>query len=173
MRNKKHRLLFIPIFVLFVFSGCGRHVVVMPSELASAQSAFDDGDSIEVTIGDRSWCAEVVQSDTAKSKGLSGKASLGENSGMIFAFPEASRQSFWMKDMKFDIDILWIRDDRVVDVSREVPHPETTFDDKDLPRYTPKTSANIVLEVTAGEAASIEAGDTVTYESPCEETLSS
>jgi uncharacterized membrane protein (UPF0127 family) len=145
MKNKKHVLLFVPVFLLFIFSGCGKDVLVTASDLTSIQSDFTDGKRIGVVIGGDNWCSEVVKSENAQAQGLSGRDSLTKSTGMIFPFPETKLQAFWMKDMKFDIDIVWIKDSQVVDISRAVPAPKAQVDDRDLPRYTPKTAVNVVL----------------------------
>jgi uncharacterized membrane protein (UPF0127 family) len=47
-------------------------------------------------------------------KGLSVKDHLKENEGMLFVYEQPTRQGFWMKDMKFPIDIIWISRDKTV-----------------------------------------------------------
>lgn len=92
---------------------------------------------------------------------------------MLFLFQESGFPIFWMKDMHFDLDLVWLRDDQVVDISRAIPHPKGAFDEASLPRYTPKTQANMVLEVTANEAANLNPGDPVTFKTSCVEIPSS
>ncbi len=94
--------------------------------------------------------AEVADSFTKRAKGLSGRDMLGENDGMLFVFPSYHFYSFWMKEMKFPIDMLWIRDNRIVDISKNVPSPANESDD--LPHYSPREVVNYVLEVNAGFA---------------------
>jgi uncharacterized membrane protein (UPF0127 family) len=57
------------------------------------------GDTIRVTVADEE--SEQVQ-------GLSGRAGLASDAGMLFVYQQPSRPGFWMKDMRFDIDIIWI-----------------------------------------------------------------
>ena len=49
---------------------------------------------------------EVRDDEIGRVQGLSGRSSLSESSAMLFVFDiESDRYCFWMKDMKFDIDI--------------------------------------------------------------------
>ena len=105
----------------------------------------------EIIIGDKSLLVEVADTQEARSKGLSGRESLGENEGMLFVFEkEDSLPGFWMKDMNFSIDIIWINDSRVSQISKEVPAPTPDTPDRSLPIYTPGTAIDYVLEVSAG-----------------------
>ncbi len=83
---------------------------------------------------------------------------------MLFDFTNTnvSRPSFWMKDMKFDIDIIWIYNDRIVDLTEDVP---TTYNNVNLPSYSPRTDITHVLEVPAGWITrhGIGIGEKITY----------
>ena len=69
---------------------------------------------------------------------------------MLFLLADDS-PSFWMKGMRFPLDIVWIKDGRVVDVSADVPPPRGP--NAPLPTYSPDRPANRALEVNAGWAA--------------------
>lgn len=113
-----------------------------------------------VTIGMHVIDAEVADTPARRQRGLSGRTSLGESEGMLFPYPEAGLHGFWMPDMHFDIDIVWIRAGRIVDVTADVS--------KDEPRavHRPREPADLVLELPAGTAArrGFEAGDAVQVE---------
>ena len=66
---------------------------------------------------------------------------------MLFVFDHDDRYRFWMKDMKFPIDIIWLdRRDRIVTIHENVsPCPADP-----CPVYTPPANARYVLEVSAG-----------------------
>ncbi len=172
MKNKKHALLFASLVCLLVVSGCAQKTAISSDKLL-ADSTFSDGSKIAVTIRNTTWCAEIARSDAVKERGLSGRQNLSPHGGMLFLFSEASTPFFWMKDMHFDLDLVWLSNDQVVDISRNIPYPRGAFDDATLPRYTPKTQTNMVLEVTANDAADIEPGDSVTLKTTCVETPSS
>ncbi len=104
---------------------------------------------------------EVADTPDARQQGLSGHIGLNEGEGLLFVFEQDGLHSFWMRDMLFSIDILWISSDgRVVFIEKSAS-PES------FPAsFTPPTPARYVLEVASGfsEAHDIEAGrSTVTF----------
>jgi uncharacterized membrane protein (UPF0127 family) len=66
-------------------------------------------DFVKLEIGGVSILAEVAQTPQARTKGLSGRESLHESGGMFFTFDYPDLYGIWMKDMKFPIDIYFIR----------------------------------------------------------------
>ncbi|TSC60921.1 MAG: hypothetical protein G01um1014107_193, partial [Parcubacteria group bacterium Gr01-1014_107] len=77
-------------------------------------------------------------------KGLSGIDQMPFQ-GMLFVFDASAKWAFWMKDMKLDVDIIWISENlRVVDIKEEIK-PET------FPQiFEPREEAKYVLEIPAG-----------------------
>ena len=71
-----------------------------------------------------------------------------EDEGMLFVYDRPSRQAFWMKDMKFPIDIIWL------DVRGSVVHIEDglkpCIPSLTCPTYSPDKEAQYVLETVAG-----------------------
>ncbi|MCH8987641.1 MAG: DUF192 domain-containing protein [Chloroflexi bacterium] len=109
---------------------------------------------------------ELAESPEERIKGLSGRASLDAGTGMLFVFEKAERLRFWMREMEFPLDIVWISAGcRVVDVSENVPVPEPGTTLNDLPRYSPDAPAKYVLEINGGEAAALglAVGDRVEF----------
>lgn len=92
---------------------------------------------------------EITQSAKQRERGLSGRASIGKADGLLFVFPEAGRHGIWMKEMKFDIDIIWVSEGKIVDIAPQVPYVQTT---QELPVYYPRAAANWVIEFPAGTA---------------------
>ncbi len=93
--------------------------------------------------------------------GLSGRDSIGSADGMLFVFDEPKLPAFWMKDMRFPLDIIWIAGGRVSDIDENVTVPSGSASDDELPRYIPDTAIDRVLEVEAGfvKKNSIRIGD--------------
>ena len=102
--------------------------------------------------------AFVADTETLREKGLSGREGLAPNEGMLFVFGEDGRYSFWMKDMQFSIDILWLTSEGKVVYIQHNLSPETY-----PATYRSPTPARYVLELPAGFAQShgIHVGDTV------------
>lgn len=123
------------------------------------------GDRTTVRIRDAVFSVDVANTAASRAQGLSGRAPLAEKEGMFFIFDTASTYDFWMKDMQFAIDIIWINGATVVDVTRDArPEPGVPF--WSLQRYHPSKPADRVLEVLSGTADryGIQAGDEVVVE---------
>lgn len=90
---------------------------------------------------------EVVDTGASREKGLSGKKGLDKGEGMLFEFDKPGRYGFWMKDMLFAIDMIWINDDGlVVHIERNVkPDSYPTA-------YINTLEARYVLEIGANES---------------------
>lgn len=116
----------------------------------------------EVKLGEQIIVVDIVKDANARAKGLGGRESLGVNEGMLFLFDEAAYYPFWMKDMRFPIDIVWIAGNTIVGFEERVP-PEPGMLDRELTNYVPPVPVDKVLELAAGRVRLLraEAGDTV------------
>lgn len=107
----------------------------------------DCGLKEEVRIGDATILVDVADTPEERMRGLSDKETLAEGEGMLFVLDEAGTPGFWMKDMRFAIDIIWINSQRrVVGIERDISpetYPET---------FRPNEAIKYVLEVPAGSA---------------------
>lgn len=124
--------------------------------LKAGQYVADHG---SVIIDDIKVKVEIADEPLEMAKGLSNRKSLDEDHGMLFVFAEPGQPAFWMKDMEFPIDIIWIKNDVVIDIAPNLPVVAAEF----LSTYSPKEPANYVLEVNAGFAKEngIKVGDKV------------
>lgn len=115
--------------------------------------------TVKLRINGAELTAEVAGSPKALSKGLGGRKILPEDRAMLFVFSNLDRHSFWMKDMKFAIDIIWIADGKIVDIA---PNVQPTMIEP-LPTYLPRLPAKLVLETVAGFSSknNLKIGDTV------------
>ena len=85
---------------------------------------------------------------------------------MLFIFEEEAPYTFWMKEMQFPLDLIWVGAQcTVVDITRDAPPPAPGQTLDELTRYTPKTSAQFVLEINGAESESrgIRQGDKVSF----------
>jgi len=103
---------------------------------------------------------EIADTDPKRSLGLGARASLEQNSGMLFLFDTPKIPQFWMKGMKFGLDIIWINGDTIVGITENVPSPTGTPAEV-LPTLSPTTLVDKVLEVNTGfaKAHRITTGD--------------
>ena len=107
-----------------------------------------------VRIGSAEFAVELAITLEERAQGLSDRPHLAPDTGMLFVYQQQSRYSFWMRNMHFPLDILWISADCIVaDASLNVPPPEPGRTANQLPRYSPAVPVQYVLEINAGEAA--------------------
>lgn len=111
--------------------------------------------------------AQIADTSELRSRGLSYRDGLDEGSGMLFVYDEPAVRSFWMKGMRFCLDIVWI-DAGVIKGAAEHACPEPGVADPDLARYTSPEPVRYVLEVPAGwlDERGYATGDSVEIELP-------
>ncbi len=119
-----------------------------------------------VVIGDDVFPVELAVSSGERAKGLSGRQMLESGTGMLFIFEDRTASSFWMWQMLFPLDFVWISVDcRVVDITPDVPFPSSGTPGSSLPTYRSSAPAAYNLEINAGEAnkRGIRIGDAVRF----------
>jgi len=105
----------------------------------------------EVKINNTAISVEMADTATKRAKGLSGRTELGNNSGMLFVIdPKDNEPIFWMKGMLVPIDIIWIKNNQIIQIGQNVPIPAPNTADKDLKLYKPSAPVDYVLEVNVG-----------------------
>ena len=144
-----------------LLTGCAVLVSLIYTDLPS----FSDGEgNIQVTasssvqVGGNTIRVSVADTPEKREKGLSGREGLLSDEGMLFTFEDDGYYAFWMKDMRFPIDILWIsRGGTIVDMQENVS-PETY-----PAAFAPRTKARYVVELPAGyvEEHAVRIGDIV------------
>ena len=100
------------------------------------------------TINNHTFNIEIAKTLKEKEIGLSTKKILSQNAGMLFLFNKPAYYPFWMKNMKFPIDIIFIRNGRIVTIHKNVKPP--TNSNENPPIYRSSEPADIVLEINAG-----------------------
>lgn len=109
-------------------------------------------DKLVVTINGYNISAFIADTNEKRTNGLSRVENLDKDQGMLFVFDYPSKQEFWMKEMNFPIDIIWINDNyTVIHIERSLEPCVTTFM---CPLYSPSNNAKYVLETSAGFAES-------------------
>lgn len=156
------------LFLILLGAGVWWTQSVKPSVSDTAPAAVIETikpDSPYVEINNVKIPVEVVRTQAEVEKGLSGRVSLDAASGMLFIFAQPDYYRFWMPNMNFPIDIIWIKDDRIVEIS---PNVSNKFDPKNPKFYTPPQPADRVLEVNAGFAKNknIKVNDDVDFAGP-------
>lgn len=116
---------------------------------ARAEDPCTAAETTHVSVGNQRFRVEVAANESARERGLSGRSTLPADAGMWFVLPSADFHGFWMKDMDFAIDLIWISPNReVLKVEHLAPCGGYY-----CPTYFPPEPAAYVLEVSAGRFA--------------------
>lgn len=150
---KKNKILVITALVLMLV------LVLVDIALAPSQPTVK---LASLSINGHIIKVEVAATAAEQVQGLSNRISLAPQTGMLFTYPTEQVVVFWMKDMQFPLDIIWIKDDQIVDILKDVPANQT----KPLPTYPSPGLIDSVLEVNAGTAElyDIKPGDKITIQ---------
>ena len=111
-----------------------------------------------ITVAGHSVSVTIANTASAREKGLGGRAGLAPDEGMLFVFPQDGVYSFWMKDMRFSIDIIWISS------AGHIVHIVPNLSPSSYPKaFAAHTPARYVLEVSTGyaHAHGLKIGDMV------------
>lgn len=100
-----------------------------------------------VLINDHQFSVEVASTESQREQGLMNRTELNVDSGMLFKFPKSDIYTIWMKNTKIPLDVIWINDDKIVEIA--TLDPQTT---DDIPQQTAQSKANYILEINAGLA---------------------
>ena len=140
-------------------------LVVLAAGLAELTTPATCRDFTEASllIDGAPWQVAVAESGAEQARGLMGCEHLPHQAGMYFKYPEPKAATFWMRGMAIPLDIIWIRDGRVIGITATVPPADPT--DVSPPTYQSPGPITAVLEITAGHAAAhgIEVGTPVDF----------
>lgn len=103
-----------------------------------------------IKVGDESIRIEIADTDAERAQGLSGRAMLEESHGLLFVFENPGMYGFWMKDMLFPIDIIFL------DVNLKVINVYEGVEPSTFPTlFYPLVHTKYVLEINSGEASRV------------------
>lgn len=99
--------------------------------------------------------AELADTPIKRAQGLMFRETLPADHGMLFTFGDTQAWSFWMKNTKLPLDIIWLDPKKkIVHIERNVPICTKT--DDSCPQYRPNNGAMFVLEVNGGRADALD-----------------
>ena len=115
-----------------------------------------------IEIRGRTLDVEVADGGQEQRKGLGERDALAWDTGMYFPYAKPGFYGFWMKGMRFSIDIVFLRAGRIVDLYPQVPFERGG----NGPTIRPRSLVDAVLEVPAGYAAASgwQIGDRIRFE---------
>ena len=106
-----------------------------------------------VRIGNTVYVADLALTPEERTQGLSGRPSLDVDRAMLFVYERDGPLWFWMPDMHFPLDMVWIRADcTVAGITADVPNPPPDTPRDQLRRYPASEPVRFVLEINAGQA---------------------
>jgi hypothetical protein len=117
-----------------------------------------------LSIGNKvTYNVEIATSAGQLAHGLSDRPSLNPDAAMLFVFDDAAPRYFWMKDMRFALDALWIRDKKVVGLAPNLPDP--AHNNGQVFSFSSPMPADMVLEINAGDIAKygLAVGDPIAF----------
>lgn len=142
-------LFFLAVLFFILIAGLTRHFEALRSTIESEES---------LVVGSKTLRIERVTERAEQSIGLSKYTAIPSDFGMLFVFPESGSHGFWMKDMDFPIDIIWIAENgRITHIEHDLK-PET------YPTvFGGHVDSRYVLETTAGvaERENLKTGDII------------
>jgi uncharacterized membrane protein (UPF0127 family) len=153
MKSKKIILILI---ILVIFTSIVSLFFIFSKDKSSKQ----DLNINFVKINSQVIKVDVADNAKSQEKGLSGREKLEENTGMLFVFKNSGVYPFWMKDMKFSIDIIWLDEaGKIIFIKKNVSpdtFPET---------FSPEKNSRYVLELSAGfsEKNNLQEGNFVEF----------
>ena len=148
MSKSKIILIFIVIFSIF-------SIVIFFSKQKSEVL-----EKSTVILGGKEFFVDLADTNLKRQKGLSESSPLLDNQGMFFIFESSGTHGFWMKDMLYSIDIIWI------DQNMQITHIEKSAGPNSYPKtFYPNNPSMYVLEISSGqsEILGLKIGDAVEF----------
>lgn len=126
-----------------------------PAPLATPMAA-----GAHAVVGSREIPVEIADTPESRRQGLSGRESLARDTGMALVWTTPMAVKIWMPDMRFPLDVLFVKDQRLHALYEDV---QPCLQDEACPSFGPDDAVDWVLEVPAGSARrwGLKAGDPV------------
>lgn len=139
MKRWRNLALYLPFLLVFV------GIYISSQKNLTCQVYYRE--DVVIKISTNVIRAEEATTPAQRAKGLGGRNCISDDQGMLFEFEKPDYYSFWMKDMKFPIDIIWInKNHQVVTIKPNLSpstYPQTFIND---------FPAQYVLELKAGQS---------------------
>ena len=137
-------------------------LILIAGALYAGYVLFKPASTTRIKFGGVVLTVEIAATPADQQKGLSDRDSMAPDHGMLFVFNSEEMWGFWMKGMRFSLDIIWFDSQkRSVFIEQGLaPCPP-----QNCPIYTPPVNAMFVLEVNAGfvGAHNVSFGDSFSY----------
>lgn len=141
------RLIYAAAVIVVAVAGAAWWLQSRPAPTVQTPQATPGYETVDLRLGDQTIVLDVADTPAKQQLGLGQRADLPPNRGMIFTYDAPGDRCFWMKDMNFPIDIIWLNAEKqIIHIVRELK-PET------YPQsYCPPQPADDVVELHPGSA---------------------
>lgn len=133
MKLKSKQIIFIVLLIIFITLS----IILLNKKNAVL---FFPQHNLKIQI-------ELAKNIYQQQKGLMFRDKLNDLSGMLFVFPDETKRSFWMKNTKIPLDLIFISKDKKI---IEIKENFTPCKENNCPMYNSQLPAQYVLEVNAG-----------------------
>jgi len=126
--------------------------------LVTCTACASSGPSVE--LGGKSFSVEIADTTEKHALGLMFRDSMPSDHGMLFIFPSEAPRSFWMRNTRISLDIMYFdKDLKLVSIYADTQPCKV----RNCPSYPSTGPARYVLELNAGTAAElgVNVGDTL------------
>lgn len=140
-------LMVIIMHIVFILFLVGQFFLYIPydaneyADKSDAEVKFEAYDFRFVRIGSETYKLYISDDELKRNQGLSDVTSMYDYEGMAFVFETSEAPAFWMKDMNFSLDFVYLQDGVIVDIVEDVS-PESYPD-----LIYPSSPATIVIEL--------------------------
>lgn len=139
--SKPVKILIIFVFLIIIFL-----TLYLSITAKKANAPTNNLPQSKLQVGNKVITVEIAKTQTETETGLSYRSSLAENSGMYFELGEKRQVIFWMKEMHFPLDIIWVDNGKIVGIEKNAPIPTSV----NIPTFPSPSPVTNVLEVNAG-----------------------
>ncbi len=127
-------------------------LVLLGLTLVSSACALQPHDAYVELKGQR-YSIEIANDAASRERGLMFRDQLAADHGMLFIFPQETIQTFWMKNTRIPLDIIYFdANRRLVNVQQRVPPCQAD----PCPVYPSNSGAMYTLELKAGSAEKLD-----------------
>ncbi len=128
-------------------------VLLVTCKSENTTASYQENYHLPIKIGEHNFLAEVADTPQAKKKGLMYRPCIKDNQVILFIYDEPRILSFWMKNMKISLDMLFFDSSGVLqEIKRNIPPCTTTK----CPSYVTSSDSKMVVEMKAGLAETLE-----------------
>jgi uncharacterized membrane protein (UPF0127 family) len=143
-----NKTIFVSVAIaILCFGAVGLLITVDCKDSFSPYPCKKQAEPVDISFVDKGIKPEFATTAEQHTKGLSGRPFLHDNMALVFVFDQAATYAFWMKDMNFPIDIIWLNDEKRVVTIKKHATPESYPES-----FYPTAPSRYVIELNAGKA---------------------